>query len=366
MSLYRMELYKILRRPIVRISGVIFAALLLFFFYAMGDSERSSLSNSEPVFGYPAIQQDRELAKKFEGPLTDEKIQQIVDLYGFPSKKQKGYNGWGDQNFVTGFVTEFFSDGYISNRDYKAAENIIPIKEADIYKYIEGEPLHFGYYRGWEKYIIFMEFAGEILIIWLTIALSPLFSQEIDTGMYSLIFTTKNGSTKDIHARILAAFTVVFVSFLIVAGLSFWGCWQIYGLGGAKTLYGFLSGYWIRPYTKYTILKFTVVYIMMNMTALFMTCGFCVFVSAKAKSNFNALLVTGGFLTAPIVLFWFFRSSVVALCASQPVFLMLSRLLTDVSYKVIYWEYLCINSVLVVVCIFAGVRRWRTGLQTKV
>ena len=62
MSLYRMELYKILRRPIVRISGVIFAALLLFFFYAMGDSERSSLSNSEPVFGYPAIQQDRELA----------------------------------------------------------------------------------------------------------------------------------------------------------------------------------------------------------------------------------------------------------------------------------------------------------------
>ena len=193
MSLYRMELYKILRRPIVRISGVIFAALLLFFFYAMGDSERSSLSNSEPVFGYPAIQQDRELAKKFEGPLTDEKIQQIVDLYGFPSKKQKGYNGWWDQNFVTGFVTEFFSDGYISNRDYKAAENIIPIKEADIYKYIEGEPLHFGYYRGWEKYIMFMEFAGEILIIWLTIALSPLFSQEIDTGMYALIFTTKNG-----------------------------------------------------------------------------------------------------------------------------------------------------------------------------
>lgn len=358
MNLYKMELYKTLRRPIVRVTGLIMALLLGFYFYALGDGERSAVGDAEPVFGYRAVRQDREIAEAFEGILTDEKLQQIVDMYGFPSRTRTDYGGWWDGNFLTEFVTDYFSDGYLRSWDnYKPAEHLIPIAESSFYHFIEGEELYFGYYKGWENYIDFMQFAGYVLIVWLVVVLSPLFSQELDTGMYPLIFTTENGRSRDVGAKLAAAFTVTLACFLTAAGLSFIGCWRIYGLGGARTLVCFTEADWLSSCSDLTVAQFTLVYLAVYVVALLMTCGFCVFASAGAKTNFSSLLTAGGILIAPFVLRLFGVSWL--LCDSQPIFLIWPMALLESTKVVPYWLYLCTGVALTAACTTAGRKRWK-------
>lgn len=94
MALYKMELYKILRRPIVWVSGFAALVLLAFYLFSLPDGCHSMVEGQDPpLFGYEAVRQDREITAEYEGILTDETLRRIVETHGFPSKVMRGYAG---------------------------------------------------------------------------------------------------------------------------------------------------------------------------------------------------------------------------------------------------------------------------------
>lgn len=356
MVLFKMELYKVLRRPIVLVSGMIMAVLLGVYYISLIQEERSTIGTADPLFHMEAIRQDREIAEEFQGVLTNEKLQQIVDKYGFPSKTLRGFSGWWDKNFLTEFVTEYFSDGYYGSWDnYKIAENIIFIENTNFYPNIQEKELYFGYNKGWTKFIEFMQFAGYVLMVWLVVVLSPLFTQEHDTNMYPLIFTTENGYKKDINSKILAAFTVTLVSFLVIAGSAFVVGGAIYGLDGEQMMWGFETHNWLSTLSKLTMAQFTVAYLLLYELALFMTCGFCVLASAISKNNFTSLLIVSGILIVPL-LYRLFGGSFF-LCVSQPMMMILADILVEAMIGMSYWFYVCVGVLITMICTFIGKKK---------
>lgn len=358
MLLYRMELYKMFCRRIVWISGIIMVLLLGFYFLALMDEERSTVEGTTR-FGYAAIQEDRRITKEFEGILTDEKLQQIVGKYGFVSQVKYDYGSWWDKNYLTEFIAEYFSDGYMRGWDageYQIPKQLMLIKEYKMRENIKGEDIYFGYNKGWTKYVEFMQFAGYALIAWLVIVLSPLFAQEHDTNMYPLVFTTENGYKKDINSKILAAFTVALVSFLVTAGSAFAVGRAIYGLDGAQMMWGFETRNWLSKFSKLTMAQFTAAYLLLYGLALFMACGFCVLASAIAKNNFTSLLIVSGILAVPFIYSLF--GGALFLCVSQPIMMIWVDMLVE-AMILPYWFYVCVGVLITVVCTFLGKAKCR-------
>lgn len=359
MLLYRMELYKMFCRRIVWISGIVMVLLLGFYFLALMDEERSTVEGVTR-FGYAAIQEDRRITKEFEGILTDEKLQQIAEKYGFVSQVKNDYGGWWDKNYLTEFVADYFSDGYMIGWDvgeYQIPKQLMSIKESKIREDMRGEDIYFGYSRGWTKYVKFMQFAGYILIVWLVIVLSPLFAQEHDTNMHALLFTTENGSTKDISARILAAFSMTLMSFLAVALISFLGIWIVYGLDGAQELWEFGSYHWTWS-AQFTKAQYCFWYLLRCGMGILMTCSFCMIASAESKSNFESLLIVGGMLFVPFVLFilGMVFEVLYVICISQPVYLISASFWEDVRLPCDIFLY--ISTFFIIACTLAGKEKW--------
>lgn len=367
MTLYKMELYKTLHRPIVLITGGIMAALFLLYYIGLLGEERS-LVDGETQFGYAAVQYDRAITKEFEGILTDEKLQQIVDKYGFPSKVVENYGGWYDKNYLTDFVTEYFSDGYMkgwNEGEYKVAKNLIPIAESELNEMMEGREIYFGYANGWLKYVDFMQFAGWILMVWLVITLSPLFVQEQDTRMYPLLFSAEYGKSKDVRVKLLVAFSVTLVSFLIVSICAFCACKIIYGLDGAQMMWG-LGSFHFWKYCRFSSVQYAALYTAYYVLALLVTCSFCIYASATASSKFGTLLIAGGLLITPFIISIFNLGGIIGmllyyLCATQPIFLIWSmsveEMLVYTNTPVALSVY--ISLFFIIVCTAAGYMRWR-------
>ena len=54
---------------------------------------------------------NRKITEEFEGDLTNEKVNQIIEKYGLPTKLDENMPGWRDGSFLNDFVTRYFTNG---------------------------------------------------------------------------------------------------------------------------------------------------------------------------------------------------------------------------------------------------------------
>ena len=115
MRLYKMELYKLCHRKSF-LAGFLFVLLigLLFFYQELQHSY--CVVNGTTYTGLRAIQMNRQITEEFKGVLTDEKIERIIEKYGFPQGAPDGYSRQKD-NFLNHFIMEYASDGYNNGQD---------------------------------------------------------------------------------------------------------------------------------------------------------------------------------------------------------------------------------------------------------
>lgn len=209
MRLYKMELYKLSRKKIFPIGILCSLAFQLLIFCQNANAVTSTINGVE-YHGYAAIKADREITEDFHGALTDEKIQQIVEKYGFPRKFVMN-RGIVDGNFLNTFVMYYASDGYAYGwDDYKLATRTVPLADTELGKvYAEsGDDIILEYYAGWRNFAEFY-FTGMLLMSAILLCVvSTVFSEEEQTGMKKLLFTTQEGPAKDTHAKVAAAFTL--------------------------------------------------------------------------------------------------------------------------------------------------------------
>ena len=159
MRLYKAELYKLCHRKIFVIGSACVIGIMLFFF-TVWVSEEWAYVDGITYQGYEGIKVNRKITEEFEGVLTDDKVNDIIEKYGFPQKVIQDYGGFRDANFLNAWVVEYLSDGYFRNfDDIKVASRTYPIGETLLGEASQksGREIILEYSNGWNVFLQFMQ-----------------------------------------------------------------------------------------------------------------------------------------------------------------------------------------------------------------
>ena len=179
MRLYKMELYKICSKKMFLFSALASLGILLLLFWSYVLYTESTV-NGVKYTGYRAVQTDREITKEFKGILTDQKVAQIVEKYGFPNGVSENHYGFLDRNYLNNFVMYSFSDGYFYDwKDYHVATCTYPIAETEWGKAgaATGKTLLLKYSYGWLVFSEVLQAGCAIGIALIVLALAPVYSE---------------------------------------------------------------------------------------------------------------------------------------------------------------------------------------------
>jgi len=328
MRLYKMELYKLFQNKTFKI-GMLAATglLLLYFWFAEVGGEIATVDGAF-YSGYEAVQMNRKITEEFEGNLTDEKVNQIVEKYGLPSKLEENMPGWRDGNFLNDFVTRYFTNGAWENgvlptERYSLEETELGKAYAQI-----GKTPYLAYTTGWKVFVEMLQFGlilGSILII---CGVSTIFAEESQTKMLPLIFCTEEGRRKDVPAKIFASFTYTISIFMWFVLVNFVLCWMIYGLKGAENIsWMVLSQYMLQPVL---FLKYLGILLGLAFQALLSLCAITLCVSASQDSSFRAVIIAAVCWGIPVLVRVFFGGIIWLVVDSMPIFLIMTGTVKDI------------------------------------
>ncbi len=189
------EFGKIVRRKIVYAALGALAVFSLMLYMGNGpQSAISRLPDGTYIGGGEAVAYDKEVAAEYEGELTEEKIQDILERYA---------PGTSDGGFWTINSTYNTVQNSFGNMD--GSYNGLTVEEA--FPDYQGEkPLLLGYSSGYTGFIIMgmylMTGFGFVLII----ALAPVFSEEYSRKTDALLLTSRHGKRLCGWSKILAAY----------------------------------------------------------------------------------------------------------------------------------------------------------------
>lgn len=290
-TLIAFEFKKIFSRRITQIS--LAAMLLLSIIFAVSTCRGMYAYDgvSRQGSGADAIALDKEICAKYEGALTDEKVQQMLedfkstgDLHGLNVK-------YVYQNSLQSSVHSRFSD---ENGNWNG------LSVADVYG---NEEIQVGYVNGWLNVSQYMVRLFLIMAALIILMLAPVFCGEY-AGVDSLILAAKYGKTKSGTAKSIAA---------LLAALSVTAFFVILNLAAAFAIYGgegldssilfaplqFTEGYIPFNITCKTLIAYQVLLVFTGSVCL---TGITVFLSSVCKNQFVALVASAAVFALPSLL----------------------------------------------------------------
>lgn len=333
MRLYKIELFKIFYNKTFKIGMLAVTGLILLYFGFAEIGEEIATVDGKFYSGYEAVQINRKIAEEFEGDLTDEKVNQIIEKYGLPTKIEENMPGWRDGNFLNDFVTEYFTNGTWEN-------GVLPtekysLEETELGKFYDeiGEIPYLAYTTGWKVFVEMIQFGlilGSILII---CEVSTVFAEESQTKMLPLIFSTQEGRRKDVLAKILASFTFTVFIFAWIVLVNLILCWMVYGLKGFNNI----SWMILPPYMRQPVLflKYLGILLGLDFQALLALCALTLCVSAYQSSSFGAVIIASVCWGIPLLIRIFFGGIIWILVDSMPIFLIMNVIISDI-YEIWY------------------------------
>ncbi|MCM1386922.1 MAG: hypothetical protein NC231_06320 [Bacillus sp. (in: Bacteria)] len=361
MKLYKMELYKICHKKIFIVGAVCVIAIALIRF-GVGVADEEATVDGVRYTGYRAVQVNREITEEFKGAITDEKVERIAEKYGFPSKVEHGWNYFRDANFLNQFVMDYLSDGYMNDEyNYHVATKVYPIADTELQEVIDytGKEIILEYYQGWNTFLEVLSFGmttGSILIL---CCLAGVFANEGQTKMTALLFTTKEGKEKDVHAKVMAAFTVTLGVWLTIFLLDILLCGSVYGFDGLHCYNGQVV-WFLAPADMCLIPmgRYLMIAVWLSFFGMVSLCFMTMCISAGQRSVFHAVVISAICYGAPVLAAMFINMYGIArMLYAAPVFMGIYRIIEDI-YDV--WLMLIGISVAVsVLCIVMSYRKYR-------
>ena len=326
--MFAAEFYKIVTRKLNRICFlVVFVWILLQFFMTGPFNERCSLGTNygnqarEDFSGFAAIKKDRELAARYEGVLTDEKIRRMAEECFFQEKSGRIVT---NANFVNKFFTgNGLTDEVPGNgEDYVPASKTIRLQDSSMGAYAD-RPILFAYIRGWQVLQSLMQIGSISVCLFLIIALAPVFAEEYSLKTAPVLMTTAHGRGRDIGARIGAAAVFSFGSFLFFGILMVLLCGCCYGFQGLSCFAGMLSYTWMLPergvgsISYMTIGQYFGIYFLFLFLGVGILTAFMLFASAISRQIYTALLLGLVFFVLPVILWGYVKMAGTSMAAAQ-------------------------------------------------
>lgn len=241
--------------------------------------------------GRIAVGIDKAIAEKYEGQLTDEKVQQMMIEFK-PKQDLHGMNAaYLYQNALQSALFRNFSD---LNGNWNG------LSVSDVYG---NEEIKIGYTYGWLKTSQNMVRIFIVLSLVVAIMTAPVFSGEYG-GVDNIILTSKYGKTKCGAAKIIGSILAALIVTAVVSAINLIYAFILYGSSGldCSILFApadFVEGYIPFNITCGTLLKYQ---ILLAFTGVISITGITLAVSAVCKNQTVALVVSAAIYLFPIML----------------------------------------------------------------
>lgn len=341
-KIIKFEFLKIMRRKSSIIMVIFSVVIILYLFGSIVFQESTFNKDGKKYKGMNAIVMEKEGYKAVTGKMTEKRITTDIRKY------QKKFNKPNNVTYTDGGDTKVFKDKvYWSflcpKKDYYTlvSENYdnpfeyggfskLPListeKGADFYKarlkkinklldqhYLDAdftqpeknfwlkmnesvkEPFTYGYAKGW---INLIDSTGLwfFLVLAICVCIAPVFATEYQTGMDSLIFTSKYGKSKVIGAKILASFLYGSIVFVINVVLSMAVILIPYGTDGWNLPIQIMDT--VCPYPL-NFMEAILLYIVIAYLIVLAFISFNLVLSASMKSPYPVLIIDAILLIIP-------------------------------------------------------------------
>lgn len=280
-TLIKFELRKILTKQFSLIS---IAVILLFSFILVFSSFQGMHAfdgKSTEGGGKSAVAIDKAIAAKYEGILTDEKVQKIMTEFK-PTYDLQGMNA--KYLYLNALQSATFSR--FSDMD----GNWNGLSVSDVFG--DGE-IKIGYINGWLNTSQNMVKVFIVLSLIIILLIAPVFSGEY-SGVDNIILTSRYGKTKCAAAKVTASLLASIFITLFVSAFNLIFAFAVYGKEGldCSILFaplGFVEGYIPFNITCGTLLKYQ---ILLAFSSAISVTGITLLLSSLCKSQMIAFVLS--------------------------------------------------------------------------
>ena len=241
--------------------------------------------------GKTAVEIDKGIAAKYEGILTDEKVQQMMSDFA-PTSDLHGLSAiYVYQNAMQSAAFSRFSD---------KEGNWNGLSVSDVFG---NEEIKIGYVDGWLSTSRNMVRVFVALALAVIIMLAPIFSGEYE-GVDNIILTSKYGKTKCATAKVVAGIITAILTTTLVASFNLLLAFVFYGTEGLDCSILFAPSDYVEAFIPFnitcgTLLKYQ---ILLAFTCTLSITGITLFLSAISKNQIVALVAAMAIFLFPILL----------------------------------------------------------------
>ncbi|MEG0127379.1 MAG: ABC transporter permease, partial [Clostridia bacterium] len=241
--------------------------------------------------GLAAIRLDKEIAEKYHGILTDEKIQQILRDFK-PTHDLHGMDvAYLYQNATQSSDHSRFSD---------LTGNWNGLTVSDVFG---DKAIKIGYVAGWLGVSEYMSQIFMVLSFLIVLMIAPVFSGEY-SGADSIILTTKYGRTKCGKAKCIAAILSALAVTAFVAAFNVILALIVYGHEGLDCSILFAPAMYTESFIPYNITCFTLIayQVLLAFTCTIGIVGITLLLSSISKTQVVTLIASAASLVLPFML----------------------------------------------------------------
>ena len=290
-KLIRFELRKIFSKRLTQIAFILLLLLSALYGFSGYHNKHAVDGTSHVGTGKVAVEIDKEIAAKYEGILTDEKVQQMMSDFA-PKSDLHGMNAaYLYQNAMQSAAFARFSD---INGNWNG------LSVSDVFG---DEEIKIGYIDGWLSTSQNMVKIFLVLALVIVIMIAPVFCGEYG-GVDNIILTSRYGRTKCGTAKICASMIATFSITLLVVVLNFLIALVLYGSDGldCSILFAPLSyveGYIPFNITCSTLLKYQ---FLLAFTGAMSIAGITLLISAISRNQMVAVVISAVMYFFPAIL----------------------------------------------------------------
>lgn len=290
-TLIQFELKKLFFNPLAQLSLVLLLGLSLLLSFSTYHNKFAYDGISKEGTGRVAVEINKQLAQKYKGTLTDEKVQQILSDFK-PKYDLHGLNAsYVYQNALQSATFARFSD-VDGNWNGKSV--------ADVFG---SEDIQIGYIDGWLSTNRYMIQIIMVLFIVLMIIITPIFCNEYQ-GVNNIILTSKLGRTTCITSKLIASLiaTLSITTLLLIGHYLF--ALIAYGNEGLHCSVLFSSMDFFEKMVPFNITCKTLIYyqIILAFTGAISVTGIAFIFSAICKNQTLALISSLAIFMIPMLL----------------------------------------------------------------
>lgn len=289
-NIWKQEIYKTASRKLLWLGLLL---LLLFTGLRLYEERRHYSTQIDGQFysGQEAIKKDQELTAAYAGILTEEKVKQIYQDFGFYY-----YDAQQDQmvgNYCSQYITRKMANynqtdtGELEQLKFLEGDdwnhNAAPLLQSDV---------HFDYAYGWEDFKETFSFLMTmVLFVLFIIGISPVFSDEYMLKTADILLTTKRGAKSGIWMKITAALVLSAVIYTLFTAIIWFMYQSVYGTQGLDAS-AVMIGVPLQSYGLESILHFFVFAFFLGLAALLLLISMTLAISASCRNAFLTVIIS--------------------------------------------------------------------------